>query len=64
MINKLPILLLELFFAQGLNFNLESKYGNGTVISIRNPRKPVVCWDNGSKNCRISRSICSKTLQI
>ena len=33
MINKLPILLLGLFFAQGLNFNLESKYGNGTNVN-------------------------------
>ena len=34
MINKLPILLLlGLFFSQGLNFNLESKYGNGTNVN-------------------------------
>ena len=34
MINKLPILLLlGLFFSQGLNFNLESKYGSGTNVN-------------------------------
>ena len=31
----------------------ESNYGNGTVVSISNPKKPIVCWDNGNKKCNI-----------